>query len=616
MRRDPYRHYRRQMRRNYRTRHGGYPVILPAPYEPVAAIAFATIGRFFYRHRSAFLPFLIAGCTFAGAEILHRNHPATWVIAAAGTVAAGIFLGIPHRLVWANPGGKLTAGLLTRAWEACGIDRPAERVYVTTVAVTCGAWLSASIAVGPTMKPLPAIAAIATVILGIPWWAHRRRRARVRIERTVQAWPDMAENMGLPGSRIASATGDAWGFTARVILRKGTTAAHAISQIPAIESGLGVRPGSVRALPDPDRADRVILRVIETDPHATAIAWPGQPVTSVTHSADIGLFEDGRPVRVSVLRRNVLIGGTTGSGKSGVLNVILAYLAACADVIVWGVDLKGGMELQPWARCLTRLATTPQQSSELFADAIGELDRRAAMMATQGMRVWEPSRAMPALIIVVDEYAELPDGARDSADSLARRGRAVAVNLIAATQRPTQQAMGGNAVRSQMDVRICLRVRERRDADLILGQGSFAAGWHAHALGQPGSFLISSPEHSTPERARAYLITDDHVAAHAERNARRVLASAPSSPQEASRSTQTAQDTSASTADRPDPEKALWGALCHAGPEGVPVSVLVRESGMGRTWIYERLRELAAAGRAVQTLRGQWRATDPGPDAE
>jgi S-DNA-T family DNA segregation ATPase FtsK/SpoIIIE len=38
---------------------------------------------------------------------------------------------------------------------------------------------------------------------------------------------------------------------------------------------------------------------------------------------------------------------------------------------------------------------------------------------------------MPALVIVVDEYAELPPEARDYADSLARRGRAVAVNLLA-----------------------------------------------------------------------------------------------------------------------------------------------------------------------------------------
>ena len=97
------------------------------------------------------------------------------------------------------------------------------------------------------------------------------------------------------------------------------------------------------------------------------------------------------------------------------------------------------------------------------------------------------------------------------ADSIARLGRAVAVTLVAATQRPTQKAMGQGALRSQMDVRICFRVRERRDVDLILGQGMLAAGWHAHTLNAPGKFLISAPEHDTPRRARAYLVTDEDV---------------------------------------------------------------------------------------------------------
>lgn len=84
------------------------------------------------------------------------------------------------------------------------------------------------------------------------------------------------------------------------------------------------------------------------------------------------------------------------------------------------------------------------------------------------------------------------------ADSIARLGRAVAVTLIAATQRPTQKAMGQGAVRSQMDLRIAFRVRERKDVDLILGQGMLAAGWHAHTLNAPGKFLISSPEQTRP----------------------------------------------------------------------------------------------------------------------
>jgi DNA segregation ATPase FtsK/SpoIIIE, S-DNA-T family len=56
--------------------------------------------------------------------------------------------------------------------------------------------------------------------------------------------------------------------------------------------------------------------------------------------------------------------------------------------------------------------------------------------------------------------------------------------------------MGKGATRSQMDVRICLRVRERRDTDLILGQGIFAAGWQAHTLDAPGTFLVSAESFS------------------------------------------------------------------------------------------------------------------------
>jgi S-DNA-T family DNA segregation ATPase FtsK/SpoIIIE len=159
-------------------------------------MAFAALARVLYRHRSAFRPFAVTAAAFILAAIIHRHHPGYWVIAAVVTAAAGGFLGMPHRLIWAQPGRDMRAGWITRAWEACGISRPAERAYVTAVAVTAGGWISAAIAIGPLTHPLPGIAAIATVILGIPWWAHRRRRARVRIERTMQAWPGMAGNMG------------------------------------------------------------------------------------------------------------------------------------------------------------------------------------------------------------------------------------------------------------------------------------------------------------------------------------------------------------------------------------------------------------------------------------
>jgi S-DNA-T family DNA segregation ATPase FtsK/SpoIIIE len=236
---------------------------------------------------------------------------------------------------------------------------------------------------------------------------------------------------------------------------------------------------------------------------------------------------------------------------------------------------------------------------------MSELDRRAGELARKGERLWQPSPAAPALFVVIDEYAELSEEAKGHADSIARRGRAVAVTLFVATQRPTQKAMGNSAVRAQMDVRVCLRVRERRDVDLILGQGMHAAGWNAHALDAPGKFLISSPEHTTPKRARAYHISDQDVAATARANST-----------VSDRSTAFVPRPRTPTATEDGPDLALWVALRNAPENGVTVAELMQATGMKRSWVYDRLRQHADAGRAVQTTRGRWRApTPPGGDA-
>ena len=59
-------------------------------------------------------------------------------------------------------------------------------------------------------------------------------------------------------------------------------------------------------------------------------------------------------------------------------------------------------------------------------------------------------------------------------------------------------------------------------------------------------------------------------------------------------------------------EGALWAALLTAGPDGAPITDLMAACGMGRSWVYYRLREHARAGRAIQTTRGAWRAVRPG----
>jgi S-DNA-T family DNA segregation ATPase FtsK/SpoIIIE len=397
-----------------------------------------------------------------------------------------------------------------------------ERVFAATMTLAAGGWLATATALGPWNAPLPGLLLVGTIACGIPWWAHRRRRSRVRIDRAIQAWPDIAESIGLAGSRVLSAVVDVWGWRARMTLRSGQTVADVIAHVPAVESGLGTRPGAVRVEPDPAHAGRFVMRVLAEDPHATAIPWPGTEERTVLDPIRLGVFEDASETDVLIGRKHVLVDGMSGSGKSGVLNVVLGNLTACPDVVLWGIDLKGGMELRPWASCLARLATTPAEAATLLHDAVKVLEARAQALGNNAERLWNPSKQAPALVIVVDEYAELAEtapGAVEDADSIARRGRAVAVTLLAATQRPTQQAMGNGAVRSQMDVRVCLRVRERRDVDLVLGQGMLAAGWHAQNLDAPGKFLVSAEGHNHPRRARAYLVTDENVTTTATRYA-------------------------------------------------------------------------------------------------
>jgi hypothetical protein len=599
---------RSQLRRHARrlSRDGYQPMMVINSGSDLPETATTALVRAVWRYRSEPVPIAVAAAAFVVANTLHRGHHAAWPWLALTTLAIITALTIPPP-AWAR-----------KVWVM--LDHPAERAYAIAITVATGGWLTTATALSPATPPMPAIAVALTIACGIPWWVNRRRRAKVRVDRMLDAWPEIANATGLPGSQIMSALVDVWGWRARLRLARGQTISDVITKIPALESGLGTFRGAVRVYPTPDDiANRCELRVLDIDPHADAISWPGPSTNTITEPIDLGPFEDAAPCRVLFLRRHVLFGGATGAGKSSGLNVLMGNLAACGDVVIWAIDLKKGMELGPWAPCIDRLATTPDEARQLLADAVKVLEARAALLAERGQRIWQPTPDMPALVIVIDEYAELSDDAPDAikhADSIARRGRAVAVNLVAATQRPTQKAMGQGAVRSQMDVRISFRVRERKDVDLILGQGMLAAGWHAHTLNAPGKFLIAAAEHDTPKRARAYLLTDQTVEAAANHyadyrpplDAVSQQAIEDQDPYSERAVVHPDPDATATDGGGDGPDTLLWVALLLAPQDGTTVPDLMTATGMSRPWIYLRLRDLADQGHVIQVSRGRWRA--------
>ena len=317
-----------------------------SPDEPLPETAGAIVVRALWRYRSELAPVMAAAGIVIAAATLHRSHPGWWPWLMAVTLAdvAALVLPAPR---W-----------LRKEWPI--LDRTAERAYAAAVCAAAGGWLTAATALGPATPPMPALGIIVALICAVPWWASRRRRAKVRLERTLESWPEIARAVGLAGSQVMSAMVDLWGWRARFRLARGQTIHDVIAKIPAIESGLGTFRGAVRVYPTPDNyANRCELRVLDADPHADAIPWPGPSVSSITEAIELGPFEDAVPCRVSFLRRHVLFGGATGAGKSGGLNVLIGNLSACRDVVLWGIDLKKGMELGPWLPCLDRLATTP-----------------------------------------------------------------------------------------------------------------------------------------------------------------------------------------------------------------------------------------------------------------
>jgi DNA segregation ATPase FtsK/SpoIIIE, S-DNA-T family len=593
----------------------------PYPPDPDGDRLRSPLPRLAWRYRSELAPLTLALALLAAGVVLHWQWPGWWQVVAAVAVAVGLVVGeLGHRL---------------------GLDRPIERGYASAVTAAGGLWLAAATRLGPLRRPLLAILLAGVLVGGVPWWTHRRRRAKVRVVRAMASWAEDAAAADLDGAHLQAVdvTSDGQQWTARLLLPKGKTLADALARVPKLESALGLRPRAIRVEEDPTLARRVILRVVTRDPHTRPLPMPelvGRP--TITRPVLVAIYETGEPLQVDLLRKHALFGGATGSGKSTLLNAFLATLAPAPDVLLWGIDFAGGTALVPWRACFGRIATTPSEARELLADACRVVDARNRWLVHHGRDAWEPSAEAPAVVLPVDELAELVEQLPDAAtylDSIARLGRKTAVTLLVATQRPTQDALGGGALRAQLTVRVCLRVTEPADGELILGRGKAKQGYRPDLLDAPGKLLAwDPPDHTRPVPAKAYALDrarirrivngaqdpvpeldSDSAAALAEpavpdppwpeRGAAPEGRTTPAHPEPP-------PDQDVPTAVLPqdgdgDPLAALLAALRAADGRGAKVAELAQTVGRAKTWVYERLQELHRQGQVERAGHGRWR---------
>ncbi|WP_147261923.1 FtsK/SpoIIIE domain-containing protein [Blastococcus sp. TF02A-26] len=200
-------------------------------------------------------------------------------------------------------------------------------------------------------------------------------------------------------------------------------------------------------------------------------------------TAVLGRCAEG-PVAVDLCRDgpHALVAGTTGAGKSELLQTLIAGLAVahppdrCSFLLV---DYKGGAAFAEAATLPHTVGVVTDLDARTTARALhsltAELSRREALLAAAGVPdvTGLPDDAdLARLVIVVDEFAGLAEELPDFVPGLvaiAQRGRSLGVHLVLATQRPA--GVVSPEIRANCSLRICLRTTDEADSRDVLGTG-------------------------------------------------------------------------------------------------------------------------------------------------
>ncbi len=216
-------------------------------------------------------------------------------------------------------------------------------------------------------------------------------------------------------------------------------------------------------------------------------ATSGRPPVAV-----VGVSREG-PHRIDLRRDgpHVLVGGTTGSGKSELLRTLVASLAlACppADLTFVLVDFKGGAAFGACAELPHVVGLVTDLDEHLVARALtslgAEIRRRERLLAAAGVteidayaRSTTPrSEPVPRLVVVIDELRALVDDVPDFVRGLVRLaalGRSLGIHLVLATQRPSGAVTA--EVQANVNLRIALRMRDRSDSVDVIDDGAAAS---------------------------------------------------------------------------------------------------------------------------------------------
>ena len=231
---------------------------------------------------------------------------------------------------------------------------------------------------------------------------------------------------------------------------------------------------------------------------------------------------------------HLLIGGTTGSGKSVAINgMIMSILmrATPSEVRMIMIDPKR-VEFTPYngiPHLYVPVVTEAREAASALSWAVAEMERRLKVFsgigarnigqynakAQKGLEINDaPAAEMPYIVIIIDELADLMMNVGKevefSISRLAQLARAAGIHLIVATQRPSTNVVTG-LIKANITNRIAFNVASGIDSRVILDTPG------AENLIGLGDLLLSKPELAKPQRIQGCFVSEDEISAVVEK---------------------------------------------------------------------------------------------------
>jgi len=237
-------------------------------------------------------------------------------------------------------------------------------------------------------------------------------------------------------------------------------------------------------------------------------------------TVSLGLDVSGNPVVADIAKMpHVLIAGTTGSGKSVLINSFISSLlfrASPSEVKLILIDPKR-VELTGYNGIPHLMTPVIVEVEKILASlkwAMDEMDRRYKTFAERGVRNVDSFnelagfQSLPYIVILVDELADLmayaPVEVEDAIARLAQMARATGIHLVVSTQRPSVDVITG-LIKANIPCRIAFNVSSMIDSRVIIDMPG------AEKLLGRGDMLYIPPDQAKPTRIQGAFVSEREV---------------------------------------------------------------------------------------------------------